>query len=50
MKIVDVVLTIDGLHLEDDQSVEDVIQHIQSKFYTAYEIQYLKTYEDDLND
>lgn len=49
-KIVDVVLTIDGLYLNDDESIGDVIGLIQSNFSTAYDIIYEVTYEDIVDD
>ena len=47
MRSVDVQLLIDGLHLKDDESVEDVIQHIRSKYDIAYEVLYEILYEEE---
>ena len=50
MKIVDVVLNIDSLHLEDNQSVEDVIDYIRNEFEFGYEPTYEVLYEERIDE
>ena len=50
MKMVDVVLNIDSLLLAEDQSVDDVIQHIQKQFEMGYEPTWEILYEEEIVD
>ena len=49
-KIVDCVLTIDGLQLDDGESVDDLIAHIGKRFETSYDIVYDVSYEEIIVD
>lgn len=50
MKVVDVILNIDALHLSDDQSVEDVIDYLRNEFEFGYEPTYDVTYEERVDE
>ena len=49
-KIVDVILTIDSLELDDNETVEDVVKLINDHFWVGYDIQYEVTYEETVDD
>lgn len=46
MRMVDVVLNIDSLFLEEEESIEDVINHIREKYDFGYEPTYDVLYEE----
>lgn len=48
--MIDVVLNIDSLFLKDDESVEDVINHIRERFSFGYEPTYEVIYEEVVDD
>ncbi len=50
MKIVDVVLNIDGLKLNDGESVDDVVKAITERFDVGYDVLYEVTYEEEVAD
>lgn len=50
MKLVDVVLNIDSLHLDDNQSVDDVIDYIRNEFEFGYEPTYEVLYEEEVKE
>lgn len=47
MKIYDLTLTIDGIQLEN---VDELVNHIQSKFNISYEIRVDVNYEEVIDD
>ena len=49
-KIIDVILTIDCLELDDNETVEDVVKLINDHFWVGYDIQYEVTYEEAVDD
>ena len=50
MKISDVTIWIDGLRLEEGQSVEDIANVLHSHFDIAYPVKYEVTYEECFTD
>lgn len=48
--MIDVILNIDSLFLKDDESVEDVINHIRERFSFGYEPTYEVVYEEVVDD
>ena len=46
MKIVDLKLHIDGLHIKDDETVESFIEKIAAIAETTYDIQWEILYEE----
>ena len=49
-KIVDVILTVDSLELDDNETVEDVVKLIKDHFWVGYDITYEVTYEETVDD
>ena len=50
MKMIDVVLNIDSLFLEDDESIDDVIDYLREKYDFGYEPTIEILYEEDVSD
>ena len=50
MKMVDVVISIDSLFLKDDESVDDVINHIRKEYEFGYEPIWEILYEEVVDD
>lgn len=50
MKIVDVVLNLDSLHLKDNESIDDVVEHIRKKYDFGYEPTWEILYEEVYSD
>jgi len=50
MKMIDVILNIDSLFLDDDEDVDDVLNHIREKFEFGYEPTYEILYEEIIDD
>lgn len=47
-KIIDLQLNIDGIILEDGESIEDILNEVKSKIKTSYDIQYNILYEEEI--
>ena len=50
LKMIDVVINIDSLFLGEDESVDDVIEHIRKKYSFGYEPTYEVLYEELVDD
>ena len=50
VRMIDVVLNIDSLFLEDDESVDDVIDYLREKYSFGYEPTVEVLYEEELGD
>ena len=49
-KMIDVVLNIDSLFLTEEQSVDDVVNHLREKFDFGYEPTWEILYEESVDD
>lgn len=49
-KIVDLVIHMDGLMLNDGESVDDVIAYLEDKYPLPYDYIYEVTYEEIIDD
>lgn len=49
-RIVDVVFNVDGLILNDGESVEDVANFLERKLELVYKVVYSVTYEETIDD
>ncbi len=49
-RIVDVVFNVDGLILNDGESVEDVANFLERKLGLVYKVIYSVTYEETIDD
>ena len=49
-RMIDVVLNIDSLMLDDDETVDDVIDCLKEKFSFGYEPTYEVLYEEEIAD
>lgn len=50
MRMIDVVLNLDSLILKDDESVDDVINHIRKRFSCGYEPTFEILYEEEVDE
>lgn len=50
LKMIDVVINIDSLFLKEDETVDDVIEHIRKKWSFGYEPTYEVLYEETVDD
>lgn len=50
MRMIDVILNIDSLFLNDDESVDDVLNHIREKYDFGYEPTYEILYEEEVEE
>lgn len=50
MLMIDLVINIDSLFLNDDESVDDIIEHIREKWDFGYEPTYEVLYEEVIDD
>lgn len=48
--MVDVILNIDSLMLEDDETVDDVVDYLRERFSFGYEPTLEVLYEEDIDD
>lgn len=49
-KIVDAVIYLDGLHLDEDEKIEDVANLIKANYELGYEIVWDVDYEEIIDD
>ena len=49
-KMIDLVLNIDSLILEEDDSIDRLIDHIREKYSFGYEPTYEVLYEEEIKD
>ena len=49
-RMVDLVLNLDSLILDDDESVEDILEYLQEKYSFGYEPTYEVLYEEEIVD
>ena len=50
MKIIDIIINIDGLRLKDGESIDDLDKFINDHFDIAYDVMYEVTYEEIVDD
>lgn len=50
MKMIDVVLNIDSLFLEEDETIDDVIDYLREKYDFGYEPTIEILYEENVSD